>query len=281
MVGKGLQTATFTRAGQGGAVFLRLFLEGDMALSPYKGSFGGIETSGNPTEEQINAVLQEAEKQFIDWGCTSLRIVQPAQCLMPQTIVVEEMMISAGYEMRYTDLNYHIEVTQHLGFAARLSSRNKTKYSQCLRSGLQAAIDHKPNLAWYYDRIKEDRESKGRVLGQSLDAIKEMFEHFPYQYRVFTAYYQDAVVAFCVSVLTAQDVLYTLYPVTLPAYKDLNPQLFLHGVMYGWCLINRIDVLDLGTSTFRGEQNDGLARFKSEIGGVLTKKNAFEKKLRF
>jgi lipid II:glycine glycyltransferase (peptidoglycan interpeptide bridge formation enzyme) len=72
-------------------------------------------------------------------------------------------------------------------------------------------------------------------------------------------------------------VLYYYLPADSPKYLEFSPAILIIKSMYEYSQKHCFEILDLGISTYLGERNEGLIRFKKNLGGMESEKNTFIK----
>jgi lipid II:glycine glycyltransferase (peptidoglycan interpeptide bridge formation enzyme) len=73
-------------------------------------------------------------------------------------------------------------------------------------------------------------------------------------------------------VRTSDKTLYNFYPADSEAWLAYSPMVLLLEFVASWAKERGFEVFDLGIATDNGVRNEGLIRFKQNIGGIETLK---------
>ena len=254
-----------------GKAFIRFTAENGVFRSPFKATFGGFERLGDNSPTLLRTLFEQIETRARELHCSQICITQSPDCYLTEPSLLAQAYTTAGYQIAYTDTNFHIPISS-LPYSHLLHSRTAQRVRQMIKQGYTVIIDQEPYLAWYYEMVQNNRHSKGRPLNQSVEAFVFAIKQNPESYLIFKV--QNAgneCLAFSVCTLLGNS-LYTFYTVNLAEGDILNPLYLLHQQLYNYCQENNISLLDLGIATDKGVENVGLINFKKQLGAIPTKK---------
>ena len=258
---------------QNSQAFIRFGLDDGIFRSPFKATFGGFEGLGEVSPSLLQNLFQQIKKKAKELGCTQITITQSPNCYLSesQQAVLQQAYLEAGFQIAYTDTNFHIPVTS-TPYIESLQPRTAQRVRQQLKLGYEVVQVEQANLTWFYEQIAHNRHSKGRPLNQSLAAFEYAFAQNPAQYAIFSVLnIEKECLAFSICTLLGTS-LYTFYTVNLAEGKSLNPLYLLHNHLNGFCLQQEIPLLDLGIATDKGIDNKGLINFKTQLKAIPSKK---------
>jgi lipid II:glycine glycyltransferase (peptidoglycan interpeptide bridge formation enzyme) len=178
------------------------------------------------------------------------------------------------FQSTYTvDLNQHVNVTN---WDLQLISKGNQKK---LRQTLNLDLDYKsafPNdVEKCYKVLTENRAMLGVSVSMSLDELLLALKQFPEIYRMNYIQLKDEVVAMCFTVDIAPHVRYVLYWADNLKFRNLSPTVLLCTKLIESAKKDQIEILDLGISSLNGHINQGLHRFKKNLGAIDSSKPSF------
>ena len=119
--------------------------------------------------------------------------------------------------------------------------------------------------------LEISRKNLGVQLSMSRDQIRAAFEKMPDEYSHYSAIIGESVVAAAITVELSADVVYVLYWGDVgDSWKSTSPVVALCLAIAQDCRKKGYSILDLGTSSVDGIVNDGLKKFKENLGAVST-----------
>lgn len=273
----GDQVLTFLLEGDGFThARLVIFVVNDKGMSPRRATFGGIESYPEIPSETllffIQGVLDHLKKQ----GLTRLLIRSLPDGLNPElAALLHRTYLQAGFTVITTELNQHLPVNEpsidHL-----LHNSTHRRLKKSLREGLHFEEWLNPDWAIVHAFITAARERKQRPMTMSLETLFASVTQLPNVFQVFTARFQGKLAALVVTVRINERILYTLYPADAAEFLDLSPLILVNAGLYQYCLTNQYQILDLGISTENGVRNEGLIRFKKNLGAITSEKHSYQ-----
>ncbi len=264
------------KTGQVAASFLLYEKDGN-GVSPCRAPFGSVQVASPLPFVALDVLLKSVNTFANREGLRKIRITSYPFCYAPDVSALLTACFTAnGYAIATTDLNFHIPVTE-AQLEARMHPSERRRLRKCLEAGLQFIEEQEPDLAGIYQFVTSCRQRRGFPVTLHYADFEALFRDFPGNYRLFTVKDRESTAALAVGVRVSPDILYYFYPADDPAYKTYSPTvLLLHG-MYAYAWSNGYSLLDLGIATDRGEPNEGLIRFKRNMGGEASLKLTFQK----
>lgn len=259
---------------ESGGGMLPVFIDGESALSPYRGHFGGVQLFGEIDRDSTQQFLTEVLQDLKSKGIKNFQIKQAADCYGGHSPLVVEVFQKCGFTPEVIERNFHICVSDKL-FVDHLHHSEKRKLNKCYESGVSMQVLGSQGLLESYELIRMARDEKDIPMSLSFDALNQLVKVFPKDHLVFQAYHKDTLIASCICIRNHQNVLYSFLPAHLSAYNHLSPLVILYEFIYDYCFKNGIGILDLGIATEDGIDNEGLIRFKKNLGGQESDKVSY------
>jgi hypothetical protein len=255
---------------------MNLFFRNGEAQSPSRAPFGSIEFHENTSllelKMLLNAVYEFCEHKKIN----KISIVSYPFCYQQSNSeLLQKLFLDAGYSILTQDLNFHIPV-DHL-FESHLHVSEKRKLKKCLKENFTFKLIGPDQLHKVFPLIKHARERKGFPLSIQVDEFIKLFKEFPQSYYCFSLWDNEELIAVATGVRVSSGILYYFLPADNSDYHKFSPMVLLLKHMYDFCIENNYKILDLGIATANGVRNEGLIRFKENLGGKLSNKYTFVK----
>ena len=207
----------------------------------------------------------------------SLEIQLPPECyagaekdwLMP---LLEE----AGFQIVWTDLNFHLPVDGPIRRHLHRSERWKLNKSERLGFAFHRVL--RPDWLQVHAFILASRIRKGYSLSMTPDELRESAAKFPGRYRVWQVLSPaNELAAIAVSIDVSSEIEYVFYTADDPVFRKWSPVVMLIAGIYEAALAEKKQILDLGTASLKGMINPGLAAFKRFLGGQPSPKHRIRK----
>ncbi|MBO3698116.1 GNAT family N-acetyltransferase [Roseivirga sp. E12] len=251
----------------------------DIAYSPHKLPFGGLEVSEALSEEDITAFLLNVEQALVTMKINRVRIHQA-----PDTYFSQSKIASALIDCEYQSIQervFHTIAVDESDLLDRMHKMEQRKNKKCVDGGAtfkEVKRDKKKVFQW----INRFRELDYKPPSMSWADLENTNSLNPKMYRVFGVYMDDFMLAATVVVVVNDEAVYHFMPasdVEFRHYRKYSPMVFLVNNLYKWCQDNSIRVLDLGTSYVDMKMKESLANFKEHLGGKTSEAVSWEKKL--
>jgi predicted N-acyltransferase len=237
--------------------------------SGWSAPFGGPDfTRPADTATNVMATMASAFDALEAQGVETIRIKAKPTFYSGNEVAVQHTLFHHGFSVEQSELSYHIDLR---------SFSHPDQYEAALKSPARRALKHAKrepfeygeavgDAEWEvaYDIIARNRSAKGRPLLLSLEYILRLRDLFPGRVRFFVLRHAGVPVA--------SALLYRLRPgIELVEYwgddhgLERSPMNLLAAHVCQRAIAERIDFVDLGLSSVRGEPNQGLIQFKQSI----------------
>lgn len=216
---------------------VRLFLKDGRTI----GTYGGFSSSCLESMEYIAKELPSCQIKLAPAGHDQELFA------LSTNVLGRNGFVPTSYE-----LNYERRIVND--FESQLSKGNR----KVLRHSLD--VEQPTSLENAYHLILADRQSKSRTLSMSLQDVHRM--NLISRWLIFGVG-TDTLNAAALCLMVRTDILYVY---AWGGRKEGSPTVKLAQVIYNWCLLNNIRLMDIGTSTVNGTPDYGLIQFKKSLG---------------
>lgn len=251
----------------------------DSASSPLRGSYGGLHILA-PFR---CLALVRAFVARLDLLCRALNICRVDVVLPPFAydvgLVSWQMnsFLEAGFVLAKHELNYAAPVSALS--LTRWHHGNRKRLRQCKEEGFTCANAGMAGLAEVYEVLERNRVRNGHVLSMTFAQVRTMFEVFPERMYAHCVRATDgSPAAASISIRIDRDTHYVFYWGECSAFNR-SPVVMLADELNRICLQDGVGLLDLGTSSLGGVPNQGLVRFKENLGCEASMKITLSKDL--
>ena len=258
-----------------------VIISNKIAYSPLRATFGGIEFGESLSEFQLNDFLEQVLIFLKTKGISEILINSyPEKYLSEQQKhILENCLQTLHFQIKYTEHNYEIDVKDKSFLETITSPRAKQLLRKSLKNSFIFKRELNPNFTEIHQFIANSRLRKNRPMTMSLEQLTEHFQKFPDNFQVFSVYDVQILMAVGVTIKINQDILYTFYLADHEQYLKVSPTIFLLSGIYEYAQKENYKILDLGIATDKGILNEGLARFKRSLGGKLSEKKTYFRKI--
>jgi hypothetical protein len=255
--------------------FITFFIKDGVALSPCRAPFGSLELKSTITEGELLYFVNHLIDYFKKEGIEKIEIVSYPECYSPhKSLFIHQVLLSAGFKVTVTELNYHLEVDE-TPFADKIHLSEKRRLKKALQAGFTSEVSTHCDYGSMHRLISECRSRKGYPLSMQSEEFEKMFVQYPGRYLAFCIKDHGKLIATAVGVKVHSELLYNFLPADDIDYKNFSPMIMLTELMYQYCLANNMKLLDLGIGTYKGIRNEGLIKFKEHTGGILSHKYTY------
>lgn len=254
-----------------------LFIQHHTGLSPCRAPFGSVEFSSRLDAEGLDFFLDGIEAFARSRELFSLRITGYPFAYAPEPAqILAQRLLNRGYVVVKAEESFHLLVGEP-PFQGGLHPSERRRLKKCQRAGFVFAEEAQPDVARVHDFVASSRQHRGFPVSLNREALENLFERFPADYKVFTIRDANRLAALAVAVVVNSRILYSFYPAHDAHYQAFSPVVMLMEGLYGFCQRHSFGLLDLGTSPDGGKPNYGLIRFKQHLGAHVSLKLSFEK----
>jgi lipid II:glycine glycyltransferase (peptidoglycan interpeptide bridge formation enzyme) len=168
------------------------------------------------------------------------------------------------------DTNYHVDV-QHWSKKS-LSKGNRKKIRQFYELGGIVSYSNVDVIKQCYEVLVENRKRRGVALTMQYADFESSLLLCGEDFKLIQAFLENKIVAACYLVKILPDYWYVLFWGELVDFRSLSPVASMFQFLIEEAQRNRVKYLDLGISSVEGVLDEGLARFKSNLGAVSSQK---------
>lgn len=253
-----------------------LHVNGDEARSPHRAPFGSFEFSRNVEFASIDFFIKEVLAYCLSKNIKTIQIVSYPFCYdQNNSTVLTSCLISNGFMVALSDLNFHLYVNQD--FTSNLHESEKRRLLKAEKEGFTFSVLNKTYWDEMHQIIRICREKKGFPLSMEKKEMVEMLSEDPDSYIPFGVFAKGDLIAVSIGVKVNNEILYDFLPADVESFKNFSPSVFLKKNIMDYCFTNGFKIFDLGIATAQGIPNYGLIRFKENLGGEASLKLTFNK----
>ena len=235
------------------------------------GSYDGLPLPVDIATELLKAVLTSLGQS----GIEDVLVTASAGCYSDQEVWAKAYN-AVGFSFTEA-INYHLPI-DHLPFSEKIHKMERRK----LQRGQQFYFQTNPiqELSEIYLFIEKCRQERGQSLSMSLQRLLQVAKEIPEHLVVTSLKYQQQLVAASIIIKVNSTCWYQFYPAHSLKYNRESPMVFLLSKVYTYAREQGVKILDLGTSELKGKSLDGLLKFKSRVGGIVTSRRVYTKCLK-
>lgn len=247
----------------------------DQAYSPWNAPYGSIECSRDIGHESLGIFIDKILEWLNKSGISGLKIVHyPDFYNQMISEIIRDCYVEKGIELIVSDRNQHLPVNTTI-FASVISSDERRRLNNCFKRGFSGEMGNFARLRQAYELLVRARKRKGYREAMPFVELERMFLLHPDHYLLFTTMDKDKIIAATISIRINADIMYNFYHADHEDYLNFSPTVMSINFVYGYCQEYSIPFIDLGKSSIDGEINEGLYRFKRELGAVDSHKKKF------
>jgi len=254
-------------------------LENGVALSPYKNPFGSFEFSESFEPRELFEFIKWTEEQLKNKKVKRIEIKSyPEMYNSTCAAILGAFLVNQKYHIKNAELSACIVVNPTSLYHV-MSSWEKRKVGQIRRTSLRFSTIPVSKVKEVFEFISSCREERRQKLSMTYPQMKTVCDTFPDHFCLFGVYDNHALAAASISILVNNTILYNFYSAHAKQYDLLSPVVRLMEGIYEYCQVEKIKLIDLGTSALHDRPNFSLLDFKLNLGALPTQKLTFEKNL--
>lgn len=235
----------------------------------YGGFFPAI--SNQTLENVIPALVQEIKDKDME----EVHIKLPPSYLLPSD--QHTIWLKNGFTIVREDVNQHIEVL-HPTIENYLNPQERRKLKQSVDIRIEVNSPSVSSEA-RFDLLEKARLFKSTPLTISKSEWSQFTQGLEDYYYFIDAFYGSTYIGMAIGVHLQPTVLYYYLPATHPDYISLSPSVKIIQHMYALAYELSCQYVDLGISNDASGLNEGLFRFKSNMGAKVSSKYTIMRKL--
>ena len=257
-------------------IFCRMpyLVAGDILVSPGRGTFGGLlaENYSELNEIHVRSLLEQIATQFVQ--CEELRITFPPNYFLNGYFISQIETLQVYAKDSFNDLNQHIPVSKWQ--PRNFSHGNRKKIRQFSESNGTVEMALPDEWSKAYQVLSKNRAARGVELSLSEDEFSRNLREYSSTYGLLVCKKENEIIAAAYLVRISGNNLYVLYWGESSEYRNLSPVASLASRLIEICKNEKIDNLDLGISSLEGIVDEGLMRFKSNLGAESSLKTTLK-----
>gem|GEM_PF-1960821 len=251
-------------------------LKDNTATSGERATFGSFSFVQLPSKEILWGCIRQMESSLFKRDIKQVVIKHwPSVFLIEDPI--PEVLSDIGYNCVSKDTDQYLPINR-AEFSDRIRYNELKKLKKCQRNGYQSMQLSTNWLGPVYRLIQASRKRKGYPVTMRFEEVQEAFNHLD-NYLLFGAFDGDLLIAAAISIRIRSDILYNLYHADHEDYLTFSPTVLLLKSIYHYAQEIGVSILDLGISSDKGMLNQGLYRFKQNVGCMESPKLTFSKSL--
>ena len=244
----------------------------DFLRSPGRATFGGFwpnETARRIDLDYALTAYKHFFKKFPE--CNEAKIILPPKSFFPN---IYESQLTAlmkfNVNQKIVDTNYFVEVQNWS--RGNINKGNRKKIRRFIELGGTVSYSSLDMIKKCYDVLVENRERRGVTLTMKYDDFENSLVSCRDDFKLIQASLDNQIVAACYLVKILPDYWYVLFWGEAVNFRSMSPVASLFQFIIEDAQKNRVRVLDLGISSVEGVLDEGLARFKSNLGAIFSEK---------
>lgn len=251
-------------------------IEPGVFVSPYKGTFGGIDFCSKLDIVSVEEVILLIVNFLIKKSAKRIVLNMPPFCHNPgKSAYFLNNLLLNKFIIERCEINHHI-IIDEVPLFEKMMRNNKKRLKKCISENFIFQQVHSiQEYSKVYDIIKRNRSEKGYDISMTFEQIMKMKETFHAEVYFFKTTFDFLDVASSICIRINSNVLYVFYWGDLSAYKEYSPIVHLANGIYDFAKENNYKMLDAGTSSIKGELNYGLCKFKENLGFSASNKLSF------
>jgi hypothetical protein len=235
-----------------------LLLINQRFINPGRGSFG---------------ILSDCHNEFSKLPPFPIETTTPPLTLLEdQATAYLDYLHYAGFQFLESEPSYLIKVN-HQPAVALFDRGNRKRFQKAQRLGFEFFRTSQ----WHslYDLLQENRKQKGATLALSKEEIQFMMDTFSTRCQWYSVKQDSRTIAAAFVLQTLDAVWQVVYWGHIPGTEEWSPVTYLAAALYEEAQNEGIKFLDLGTASLDGKPNEGLIRFKRNLGAEPSLKMHF------
>ena len=250
------------------------YRRGKEVISGFAAPFGSIDYLPAISEKELNDFIFQLVQDLKTKGTEMVTIKSPPQ-ITPDTKKVEELLQDFGFKAVVTELNQAIVINE-TAFQLRVVQKERNKLHRAVSEGYYVKMLNSSEISDAFTLIAETHGRKNYPVTMNEADFRRANVKLPGRYLLFGLFDRQELIAVVASVRISDQILYNFYHADKASYRRRSPLVMLIGETYKYCQENEIKILDLGISSVNGQLNQGLFRFKENLGCEVSEKKTLQ-----
>jgi hypothetical protein len=252
-------------------------IQDKIAYSPLRATFGGIEFQEEISVKDLFDFLNKSIQFLQSLSVKSLVINSYPESYLTeyQIDILQSCLSNLHFQVKFTDQNFEIPISNKSFYETVIGATSKQLLRTYIKKGYVFNQELNPNIAVVHAFIARSRVRKNRPMTMNCEQLTEHFKKFPKNFQLFSVTHSNTMVAVGVTIKINDDIIYTFYLADEENHLKNSPTTFLLSGIYEYGKLEKFKILDLGIVTEKGVMNEGLARFKQNLGAETSKKKTY------
>jgi hypothetical protein len=194
----------------------------------------------------------------------------PPSYFFAEIFSVQQLPDNSSCLAKVIDVNQHIEPFSWS--MQKMSRGNQKKHRQAVEANIVHKRARIEDIEKCYKVLSGNREAIGTQVSMSEIEIRNSMTYYPEIYNMEYLELSREVLAMCFTIEIASKVRYVLYWADNLKFRNYSPIALLCEKLVKQAKMDGIEVLDLGISSVDGILNNGLYRFKQNLGAIESSK---------
>lgn len=249
------------------------YIENGVAISGYQSTFGSFDVEKDVSEEEFSWFLDFLINKLKNQGVIRIKI-KHYPSYFKSSKFVEDGLNRSDFENTLTETNQHINIDKPR-FEDIANRSEVIRSNKCDTFGYLFKTSSITQLPRIYSLIEDTLKRNGNRPSMSYSGLKSILEVCPNNYKLFSLWDGEKLIAATVSVIISNSIMYNFYHADHLEYRKVSSLTYLLKNIYTYCYKNNFKVLDLGISSVNGIINKGLFNFKKTRGAIMSDKNYY------
>ena len=234
--------------------------------NPLNGSYGGFEFGDVITYEIKEKFISSVINYLNNKNPKNIRItLSPDIYDLDNNANLLSILLRLNFKIEDIEVNQYIDV-ENYSVSSRVNSSNRKRIRKCINQGLEFKELIFKEYKKAYQIIELNRKRNFFKISMNWSQISEMIEIFGDKFIFFALFDNKEMISSAICIKINQKILYVFYWGEIEGFEKLSPVSYLSTKIVDYCIKNKIDILDLGTSSIKSIPNLGLIHFKRAIG---------------
>lgn len=253
-------------------IFFRI--NGSVVEVPGGATFGGWYPTGSSTLTDADYV--GLYRSLLEEHASSTLIVRlPPKYFLPEVFLPQVEALRQLPSVEVTDVNFSIYLNDDSGNLS-FSRGNRKRVRQFAEAAgkIRECLDSERSSA--YDLLQDNRSRRGAQLSMSRSSFLATLAENPEDYRCWLAHVEGEILGAALTVQISDETLYVLYWGDSVAGRQMSVVASICDFLIRLAKDEGSLFLDLGISSVAGVVDDGLKRFKENLGAFAFPQQTFE-----
>ena len=183
-----------------------------------------------------------------------------------------DLFTSMGFKVLWNETNFHFDLDNWNPI--NMSHGNLKRQRKNERNNSKFNIEDSNSLDKVYNLLVKNRNHRNSSLSKNLGEIQDMVSKLPQRYSLFSVNNADEMMASALTINVTEKNAYVLYWGDNVKYRDFSPTVYLAVNLISYYRSLNYKYIDLSVcvNMTRGEDDEGLLTFKTNLGALPSRK---------